>query len=144
MNKYTKNFYVVLKYLFLFLFGGFLYYGIEILWRGESHFSMGILGGICFLFAGLQNENIEWEVPLLSQIMSVEMFILAAEFVAGCILNLWLKMDIWDYSNLPGNICGQICPQYAILWIPLCVVAIVLDDYLRYWIFGEEKPRYVL
>ena len=41
---------------FLFLIGGALYYVIEILWRGYSHWSMFILGGICFVIMGLLNE----------------------------------------------------------------------------------------
>ena len=139
-----NNFYIFLKYTFLFFFGGFLYYGIEIIWRGRSHFSMVILGGVCFIFAGLQNENISWDVPLVNQVLSVESFILFAEFVTGCIVNLWLKMDVWDYSHLPGNILGQVCWQYALAWLPLCVVGIVLDDWLRYWLFGEERPHYLV
>ena len=38
------------KYLFLGCLGGSIYYGLEILFRGFSHWSMFVLGGICFLF----------------------------------------------------------------------------------------------
>lgn len=51
-------------------------------------------------------------------------------------------VGIWDYSNMPFNIIGQICLPFTVAWYILSLLAIVLDDHLRYWIFGEEKPRY--
>ena len=35
------------KYLFLFDVGGLLYVLIELIWRGHSHWTMFILGGLC-------------------------------------------------------------------------------------------------
>ena len=138
----NKNY--LFKHFVLFLIGGFLYYTIEILWRGYSHWSMFILGGICFIFAGIQNEHTSWEEPLWKQVLKVDVFVLIAEFIAGCILNLWLELNIWDYSNLKFNILGQSSLLFAVLFLPLCLIAIVLDDYIRYWFFDEEKPRYGL
>lgn len=45
--------------LILFGIGGILYYFIEIIWRGYSHWTMFLLGGICFLLVGLINEIFE-------------------------------------------------------------------------------------
>lgn len=132
----------LIKYLFLFMVGGSLYYGIEILWRGYSHWSMFLLGAFCFLYAGVQNEVISWDYPLWKQILKVEGVVISGEFITGCIVNLWLHLNVWDYSSVPFNILGQICLPYAVLFLPLCLIAIVLDDYLRYWFFHEEKPRY--
>ena len=42
--------------LLLFLIGGLVYAWIEILWRGYTHWSMFVLGGICFIIMGLLNE----------------------------------------------------------------------------------------
>ena len=138
----NKNY--LFKYFILFLIGGFLYYTIEILWRGYSHWTMFILGGICFIFAGIQNEHTSWEEPLWKQVIKVDVFVLIAEFITGCILNLWLGLNIWDYSNLKFNILGQSSLLFAILFLPLCLIAIILDDYIRYWFFDEEKPKYKL
>lgn len=138
----THNIKVFIKYLILFLLGGYIYYGIEILWRGYSHWSMIICGGICFIYAGLQNERIEWDYPFWKQVLRVEAFVLVAEFITGCIVNLWLGLNVWDYSGLPGNILGQTCPQFALLFLPLSAIAIVVDDFVRWKWFGEEKPRY--
>lgn len=133
-----------LKSFVLFLFYGILYYTIEILYRAKSHWSMLILGGICGVLIGILNEIIPWETPLWKQILIGETIVLTLEFITGCIVNIWLGWNIWDYSSLPFNILGQICLPFAILWIPLILVVIVLDDYLRYWWFGEEKPHYKL
>lgn len=134
----------VIKPLTLFIIGGLTYYLIEILWRGYSHWTMFLLGGICFLYAGIQNKYVAWDYPLWKQILRVDIFILIAEFLTGCIVNLWLEWHVWDYSNMPLNLFGQICLPFALLWVPISTAAIVFDDYLRFWIFGEEKPRYKL
>lgn len=130
------------KALALFLFGAVLYAAIEILWRGHTHWTMAVLGGLLFLLLGGLNNWLPWEMPLLWQIIIGTAIVTAAEFVAGCILNLWLGLGIWDYSNLPGNILGQICPQFTLAWAGLSLIAIVLDDYIRYWLWGDERPYY--
>lgn len=135
MKQLSKN-------LFLFAVGGLLYYLIEILWRGYSHFSMFVLGGICFVLIGLINEFYDWETPLWQQMLIAAVIVTVAEFVAGLILNIWLGLDIWDYSGLPFNLLGQVSLGYSALWFLLSLPAIVLDDWLRYWLFGEEKPYY--
>lgn len=130
------------KVLVLFLSGAVLYAAIEILWRGHTHWTMAVLGGLLFLLLGGLNNWLPWEMPLLWQIIIGTAIVTAAEFVADCILNLWLGLGIWDYSNLPGNILGQICPQFTLAWAGLSLIAIVLDDYIRYWLWGDERPYY--
>lgn len=66
------------------------------------------------------------------------------EFISGLILNVWLGLNMWDYSNMPGNILGQICPQFTLLWFFLSAFGIFLDDLIRWLLFGEEKPHYHL
>ena len=133
----------ILKYLFLFLVGGICYFGIEILARGFSHWTMIVVGGICFVLIGLLNEKTP-KMPLIKQMIYSTILITVIEFVSGCILNLWLKLDIWDYSDNAFNLLGQICLSHTIYWFFLSVVGILLDDYLRCKIFKEEKPNYVL
>lgn len=132
------------KFLFLFAVGGSLYVAIEVLWRGYTHWTMAVLGGACFVICGSLNEWLSWDTPLWIQALICCLAITAAELVAGLVLNIWLGMDIWDYSGLPYNLAGQICVGYSCLWYLLSMPAIVLDDWLRYWFFGEERPRYNL
>ncbi len=133
---------VICKYMTLLLTGGGLYVLVELIWRGRSHWTMFLLGGLCFIGIGLINEIIPWDMPLWQQIIIGAGIITALEFLTGCIVNLWLGWDVWDYSGLPGNILGQICPQFFLLWVPIALVAIVLDDWLRYWRWDEERPHY--
>lgn len=131
-----------LKYIILFLIGGNIYYATEILFRGYSHWTMFLLGGICFIFAGIQNEYIDWEYPFWRQVAITELFVLSAEFLTGLVVNIWLGWNIWDYSNLSGNILGQTSWQFALLFLPLCAFAIVLDDWIRWKVFDEDPPHY--
>lgn len=132
----------LMKLLTLFLSGGLIYILIEMLWRGHTHWTMFMVGGICFVLVGLINEWFTFEMPLVSQ-MVISMFVITVvEFIAGYIINIRLSWNVWDYSEMPFNLKGQICLPYMGLWFLLSALAIVLDDYLRYWLFGEEKPRY--
>lgn len=131
-----------LKYLFLFVTGGLLYNLLKLFYRGWTHGTMFVLGGICFVCLGLINEVIPWDMLLWQQVAIGACIITALEFITGCIVNLWLGWGIWDYSGIPGNLLGQICPQFFALWLPVSLVGIVLDDGLRYWLFQEERPHY--
>lgn len=137
----SKN---ILKMIVLLLIGGTIYFCIELLWRGHSHWTMALVGGICFIAIGAINEYIPWNMGFIDQCLIGACLVTSIEFVAGLILNVWLGLGIWDYSNLPHNIMGQICLPFFFAWIALSSVAIVLDDYLRYWLFREEKPHYQL
>lgn len=136
--------YRAVKPLILWLIGGLLYITIELLWRGKTHWTMFIIGGICFLLVGLINDEFGWDMPLVKQMFLSAVWITIIEFDAGLILNGGYKLNIWDYSDMPFNIWGQVCLPYSILWFFLSLPAIVLDDYLRYWLFGEDKPKYTL
>ena len=132
------------KALVLWGIGGLMYICCELLFRGHSHWTMFIVGGLCFLCIGGINELIPWEMPLWQQALIGAVIVTVIEFVSGCIINIWLGWAVWDYSDMPFNVMGQICLPFTAIWLFLSVVAIILDDYLRYWLFGEEKPHYIL
>ena len=134
----------ILKHAVLALCGGCVYFLIEMAWRGHSHWTMAVLGGVCFVLIGDINEFIPWNMPLILQGAIGSGIVTALELVAGIILNLWLGLGIWDYSNMPFNFLGQICLPFSLLWVALSVVAVILDDWLRYWLFGEDRPTYTL
>ena len=134
----------VIKMVVLLLIGGTTYFSIEMLWRGHSHWTMALVGGVCFILIGAINEYLPWDLGMIQQAFIGASIVTAVELIAGLILNVWLKLGIWDYSNMPFNLWGQICLPFFFAWLALSIVAIVIDDYLRYWLFKEEKPHYQL
>lgn len=131
-----------MEFTILATIGGFLYYVLEILWRGHSHWTMILLGGICFTSVGILNEHISWNMPVELQMLSGGIIITILEFITGCIVNVWLGWNVWDYSSMPLNIMGQICLQFTGLWVLLSLIIIFLDDWLRYKLFHEKYPQY--
>lgn len=110
-------------YIFLFCVGGVGYGIIEILWRGYTHWTMMILGGISFL--AIYYINIYFfDMGIILKAILGAAFITLAELVTGIIVNIVLKWDIWNYSKLPFNVKGQICLLYSVFWIALCFVLI--------------------
>lgn len=130
------------KHIILFCVGGFVYLGIELFARGYSHISMWLLGGTCFVLIGQINEFVSWDLPLVAQMGIGAVIITVLEFLTGCIVNLWLGLEVWDYSDLPLNLMGQICLPFSAVWFFISALAIFADDYLRYKWFGEKKPKY--
>ncbi len=132
----------IVRLMTIGLWGGFLYYFIEILWRGYSHESMFIVGGICFLFIGGINNFLPWSMGLAWQALIGAAAVTLIELISGLIINRWLGLGVWDYSQMPFNFMGQICLPYFAAWIPLSVIGIWLDDYLRWALSWEDKPHY--
>lgn len=131
-----------IKYVVLFLVGGLLYAGIEILWRGYTHPCMIVVGGIAFLLVGGINDWFPHPISIIWQGLIGGTVITGVELLSGIFLNLYLGLGVWDYSNLPFNLMGQICLPFWFLWCLLAIAAVIFDDYLRYWMFEEEKPHY--
>ena len=142
MKELKKLFLLIPKVILLFVFGGLMYMGVEILFRGYTHFSMFFVGGLCFVLVGGINEKLPWNMAFVSQMMIASLLVTAVEFAAGVILNLVLGLGVWDYSTLPYNLLGQISLIFSVGWFFLSAVGILLDDWLRYLIYGEERPHY--
>ena len=132
----------ILKQIFLYIIGGLIYLLIEILFRGHTHWTMFIIGGLCFTLIGLLNEYANFRLSLIYQGILGSIIITALEFISGIIINIILKWNVWDYSNQPLNLLGQICLPFSLAWIFLAIIAVFVDDILRYIIFKEEIPKY--
>lgn len=115
---------------FLWGIGGSLYYGIEMLYRGFSHWTMFLLGGICVVFMGKQGEWCDWKYPLWKQWLHCTLFVMCAEFFTGIIVNKWMKWDVWDYSDRRFQLFGQTCLLFIGLFSILCIFGIKLSEYI--------------
>lgn len=130
------------EYLFLFVTGGTAYYGFEIVFRGFSHWTMFLLGGICLIFCAQQGIWTRWREPLWKQVGWCIIFVTACEFITGIIVNKFLGWNVWDYTGLPFQIMGQICLPFIIIFSGLCAVGILLSGYVLCYIYGEERPEF--
>ena len=119
--KYIK------KYGLLFILGAVGYAAIEIIWRGRTHWSMMIAGGLCFILFSMVAEMLNGK-SLLVKAAVCAVGVTAIEFIFGVVFNIWLKMGVWDYSNVPFNIMGQICPMFSILWVGVAIAFLPLAD----------------
>ena len=122
--------------------GGGIYILIELLWRGRSHFSMFLLGGLCFWLIGRLDRN--RPIPIAAQAVLGACTVTVLEFLTGLVVNRWLCLQVWDYSALPFNLYGQICLTYFLLWIPLSAAAVLADNGLRFLLFRTPLPPYRL
>ncbi len=115
------------KKILLFLIGGSGYVGLELLWRGRSHVSMFLAGGVCFLLLGKLNRT-RPRLPLLLRGTLGAVIITSVELLAGLLANR--DHSVWDYRGMPANFLGQICLPFSLLWIPLSLGAMALDELL--------------
>lgn len=111
------------KFIRLFCIGGSAYNLIEILWRGYSHWSMFLVGGTCFHLIGRIGTRLHRHHFLLIG-AACSAAITAVEYISGCLLNLRLKLNVWDYSKMPANLNGQVCLLYSVLWGWLSLLAL--------------------
>ena len=115
----------VLFPLFQFLVGGIGYVGLEFLWRGRSHISMFLAGGLCFLLLGRIDR---WKISPACKILLGAATITCVELLAGLLLNRDYR--VWDYRQMPFQFMGQICLGYSLLWIPVSFGAMLLHRLL--------------
>ena len=128
-----------LERIAVFLSGGFAYGLIEVAARGFTHISMGVLGGTAMLVIHSMNRKERSLVKVLLRSLFSAVFITVCEFFTGELLNVRMGLDIWDYSELPFNLDGQICLLFSGIWYALSAAAMLLDDMIRYFILHEKR-----
>lgn len=131
----------VLRYFTVFVFGALAYGLIEIAVRGYSHISMGILGGLTMTLISVFNNARRHGLPMIVQLLGTTAFITASELVTGIIININMKLNVWDYSDMPLNYKGQICLPFVFLWFLLSIVGMIVDEILRWKFFKTDYPH---
>lgn len=109
----------------IFIFGAISYTCIEILWRGHTHPTMTLTGGVCFLFLYLLRIAAP-DLNIFLRCLIGAAGISAAELAIGYVVNLKLGWGVWDYSALKFNFMGQISLLYSFLWYLLAIVSDLL------------------
>ena len=120
-----------------------LYYTFEILFRGFSHWSMYVLGGICFVFFYIQGESMGWQEPVWKQTLRCTVFVTAGNSLQES-SNKWLHYKgVWDYSQMPlQQVFGQICVPFMIIFSGLSVLLNFFSVAILHFIFTKKLPSY--
>ena len=130
----------IMQYILMCTFSGFVYVTIEILYRGFSDVSMMYVASICVLPMIFLNNWFSYEMDFILQCLICAVFATGVELCAGLALNA--DYHIWDYRNMPGNICGQICPQFFLVWMLMAAWVIPLMDWIEYHLYQGGRPYY--
>ena len=107
--------------ILVFMLGGVAYAMIEILFRGHTHWSMVLTGGACVLTMYMLSGWL-MTVPLLIGASACACIITFYELCVGLLVNVRLGWNVWDYSDMPYNVLGQICPTFTAIWFLLCLM----------------------
>ena len=128
---------MMLTLAFLFLIGSVLGWILELLFRNLTQHPDKIVNpgfctgpylpiygfGLCalYLLASLEQYSLVpdpfWNKVMLFAAMAVGMTLI--EYIAGVFCLKYLKVRLWDYSDLWGNIQGIICPLFSFFWAVL-------------------------
>lgn len=111
----------------IFFIGGICYGLLEVVYRGHTHPSMVVAGGICFTVIVLLDNMLRDRVNILLLALLGGVVITCVELVFGLIFNVWFKMAVWDYSSAPFNLYGQVCLPFSLLWVAVSLFAIIIN-----------------
>ncbi len=118
------------KYSLIILLGGSGYGSIEIAFRGYTHWSMIITGGMALLMLYFIYNAIP-SSSVISKAIIGSVSITALEFTVGIIVNKIFPFGVWDYSNLPLNFLGQISLIFSACWFMLSAIVFKAMDLIK-------------
>ena len=127
---------VLLEYGGVFLAGGLSYGALELLWRGHTHWTMLLCGGVCAELMYLTAGSRKTMLPRRWTLCAAE--VTTVEYLTGLLVNLRLGWNVWDYSTHPLNVLGQICPEYTLLWFLLSIPGVWLGRQIH-GVFGRLR-----
>lgn len=104
-----------------FFTGCIAYPLLEIAYRGYSHWTMSLVGGLCLAALFCYQSAFE-RLPFFQKAFLGTLTIVTLELTVGVIVNLWLNWAIWDYTPLRYHYLGQISLRFSLIWYILCNV----------------------
>lgn len=125
------------KYIMSFAVGAIGYGLAEVLFRGYTHWSMALAGGTVLVLFTLINQS--RNIPLLIRCLLGMIIITSIEFGIGMLVNVTAGWDVWDYSDKPFNIMGQICPQFSAVWFLISIPAFRLSSFIETKVESKTK-----
>lgn len=117
------------EYLMCFAVGGVTYGLLEVVVRGYTHWSMVLTGGTVLVLFNLINQT--RNIPVLIKCLLGMTIITSLEFGVGMLVNVAAGWNVWDYSDKPLNLMGQICPQFSAVWFLVSIPAFWLSSFIE-------------
>lgn len=81
--------------------------------------------------------NSKSRFKILKIIIAGSVVITSFELITGIIVNIRFKMGVWDYSDIPLNVMGQICVPYSVLWGIMSLLCVYLYCIIKKSILTE-------
>lgn len=139
----------LLKDILIFSACGGTYYGLEILFRGYSNWTMFFCAGVIGLLASLLNNFYSFDMLLQYQLGISAVIATVCEGITGILICYFSESGantVWDYSELPLTFFfGQCNLFFSFLWAILSFIAILIGDSIEYYVFDEsERPYYCI
>jgi len=110
-----------------FITGAAVYPALEVLFRGRTHPSMSLAGGLSMMLIHAVNRHMQVSLPVKALMCAAG--ITAVE--AGCGLAFNKRHQVWDYRSMPLNWRGQVCLPFTGLWYMLSLAGLTLDKAAR-------------
>lgn len=122
----------------LFGLGAGGYTLIELMFRGRTHWTMAVTGGVCAVGLYRIHRKMKRRSLFLRCGLGAAL-ITAVEFAVGMLVNRMLHWHVWDYSDRFLNIKGQICPLFSLYWFLLNLPLAPLFAWLDRRVFAVKK-----
>jgi hypothetical protein len=152
------------RYSFLFFFGGFCGWVLELFFRRfvsqHKWVNPGFLTGPCLPLYGfglvafyLFANAIKWQQLIqpvwfsyIVEILVIGLSLTLLEYLAGLIFIKGMKIKLWDYSKRWGNIQGIICPAFSLIWtaIGAFYIFVLNPGFVAMTSFVMDDPMHLL
>lgn len=116
-----------------FLIGAIGYPLLELAWRGRTHPSMALAGGMSTMLIHQINNS---RMSLLKKALLCGAGITGIEAVCGLIWNR--HHQVWDYRRMPLNWRGQVCLPFTLAWCGLSAAYLLAEKLLS----GASAPTH--
>ncbi len=130
---------IFLEFISIYIIGAIGYGSLETLWRGYTHWTMLLTGGLCCCLMHLISTRMH--EPVWKKWIMCACVVTTIEFVVGCIVNIKLGWGVWDYSDMALNLMGQICPLFSLFWFLLSVPFVFISRLLKKYVFSAPAKR---
>lgn len=136
----------IIRKIVLFLLCSVIYCGIEIVYRGWTHWSMALLSGILgVLCIDTPNNIFGYDLDYSLQVFVSTILCTIGEGITGLVVNVKMGLNVWDYSTLPFTFFWGQCNLFFVFAWALIIGLFGIFFCDAYWYYickDDEQPYY--